>query len=56
MGTLGVLGRLYEGSYITSDEYEYCLSEFLRRNGGVVRLPNSELMHLIGRYLMDTKN
>lgn len=43
MGTLGVLGRLYEGSYITSDEYEYCLSEFLRRNGGVVRLPNSEL-------------
>lgn len=43
MGTLGVLGRLYEGSYITSDEYEYCLSEFLRRNGVVVRLPNSEL-------------
>lgn len=43
MGTLGVLGRLYEGSYITSDEYEYCLSEFLRRNDGVVRLPNSEL-------------
>lgn len=43
MGTLGVLGRLYEGSYITSDEYEYCLSEFLRRNGGVVRLPNGEL-------------
>ena len=43
MGTLGVLGRLYEGSYITSDEYEYCLSEFLIRNGGVVRLPNSEL-------------
>lgn len=43
MGTLGVLGRLYEGSYITSDEYEYCLSEFLRRNGGVVRLLNSEL-------------
>lgn len=43
MGTLGVLGRLYEGSYITSDEYEYCLSGFLRQNGGVVRLPNSEL-------------
>lgn len=43
MGTLGVLGRLYEGSYITSDEYEYSLSEFLRRNGGAVRLPNSEL-------------
>ena len=43
MGTLGVLGRLYEGSYITSDEYEYCLSELLRRNGGAVRLPNSEL-------------
>lgn len=43
MGTLGVLGRLYEGSYITSDEYEYCLSEFLRRNDGAVRLPNSEL-------------
>ena len=43
MGTLGVLDQLYEGSYITSDEYEYCLSEFLKRNGGEVRLPNSEL-------------
>lgn len=43
IGTLGVLDKLYEGNYITSNEYVYCLSEFLKRNGGEVRLPNSEL-------------
>lgn len=56
MGTLGVLGRLYEGSYITSDEYEYCLSGFLRRNGEVVRLPNSELKKRLARLKSKFEN
>ena len=29
--------------YILQDEYEYCLSELLKHNGGEIRLPSSEL-------------
>ena len=47
MGTLGVLDQLYEGGYIASDEYEHCLIEFLRHNGGEVRLPSGELKRRI---------
>lgn len=43
MGTLGVLDKLYKGRYIESDEYMYCLTELLKRNGGEVRLPSNEL-------------
>lgn len=55
MGTLGVLDRLHEGSYITSDEYEYCLSEFSKRNGGQVRLPSDELKKRIERLKTSKK-
>ena len=43
LGTIGVLDKLYEGKYILQDEYEYCLSELLKHNGGEIRLPSSEL-------------
>lgn len=43
VGTLGILDELYEGSHITSDEYEYCLTEFSKHNGSEIRLPSSEL-------------
>lgn len=43
LGTIGVLDKLFEGAYIAREEYEYCLSELLKHNGGEVRLPSSEL-------------
>lgn len=43
LGTIGVLDKLFEGAYIAQEEYEYCLSELLKHNGGEVRLPSSEL-------------
>ena len=43
LGTIGELVKLYEGKYILQDEYEYCLSELLKHNGGEIRLPSSEL-------------
>lgn len=42
-GTIGVLDKLFEGAYIAREEYEYCLSELLKHNGGEIRLPASEL-------------
>ena len=47
MGTLGVLDTLYNSRYIASDEYMYCLTELLKRNGGEVRLPSNELKRRI---------
>lgn len=43
MGTIGVLDKLYEGEYITAEEYEYCLLELQKHNGKEVRLPRAEL-------------
>lgn len=43
MGTLGILDRLFEGEYITVEEYKYCLHEWKKINGGEVRLPRNEL-------------
>lgn len=43
LGTIGVLDQLYEGRHISQAEYEYCLSELLKHNGGEIRLPSSEL-------------
>lgn len=43
MGTLGVLDQLLEGNYIGLNEFEYCIAELLRQNGGKVRLPEYEL-------------
>ena len=56
MGTLGVLDQLYEGNYITSDEYGYCLIEFLKLNGREVRLPNSELRKRIDKLKNEAKS
>ncbi len=43
IGTIGILDRLLEGQYIDSGEFQYCIKELLKRNGGRVRLPESEL-------------
>ena len=43
LGTIGVLDKLFKEKYIPQDEYEYCLSELLKHNGGEIRLPTSEL-------------
>lgn len=43
IGTLGVLDKLYEGNYISVDEYGFCLNALLEHCGMEVRLPQSEL-------------
>lgn len=49
LGTIGVLDKLFEGAYIEREEYEYCLSELLKHNGGEIRLPASELKKRLNR-------
>ena len=44
IGTLGVLDRLWEQERISAEEYEVCLRELLKNNGGAVRLPKAEIM------------
>lgn len=43
MGTIGILDKLYEGSYVTYEEYMYCLRELEKHNGKEVRLPKAEI-------------
>ncbi len=43
LGTIGILDKLYFGNHIDKAEYSFCLSELLKFNGGVIRLPESEL-------------
>lgn len=43
MGTLGILDELYEGCYVTYDEYMYCLRELEKHNGREIRLPKVEI-------------
>lgn len=42
-GTIGILDQLFQGSYISADEYRYCLQALLSHNGREVRLPAAEL-------------
>ena len=49
LGTIGVLDKLFEGAYIAQEEYEYCISELLKHNGGEIRLPISELKKRLNR-------
>lgn len=49
MGTLGILDLLSDGKYITTEEYKYCLTELLKRNGGEIRLPSSEIKKRLER-------
>lgn len=44
MGTIGVLDKLYEGHYIDVEEFDDCINELIRNNGGKVRLPEKELL------------
>ena len=44
IGTLGVLDRLWNQDKISAEEYEICLRKLLENNGGVVRLPKSEIL------------
>ncbi len=43
MGTIGILDQLSEGRYICLDEFQYCIEELLKYNGGKERLPENEL-------------
>lgn len=43
MGTIGILDQLAEGNFIGTEEFQYCIRELLKHNGGTVRLPENEL-------------
>lgn len=43
IGTIGILDRLYDGVYITREEYLECLKRLQQYNGGKVRLPEKAL-------------
>lgn len=45
-GTIGLLKKLYEGTYITLSEYRYCLENLLRHPER--RLPADELKRILG--------
>ena len=49
MGTLGVLDQLFKGNYISDAEYESCLKELEKHNGGEVRLPHGEIKRRLER-------
>lgn len=49
MGTIGILDQLYDAHYIDDSEFEKCLRELERFNGGAIRLPKSELTIRIQR-------
>ncbi len=44
IGTLGILDQLWNQQRITVDELRVCLQSLLDNNGGVVRLPESEIL------------
>lgn len=44
IGTLGILDQLWNQQRITVDELKICLQRLLDNNGGVVRLPESEIL------------
>ena len=56
MGTIGVLDQLYESQFINIHEYLYCLQEFLKYNGGKIRLPEIELKKRIEKVLLELKD
>ncbi len=43
MGTIGVLDQLLQGTYIDTEEFQYCIKELMKHNGGKIRLPENEL-------------
>ena len=49
IGTIRILDLPYEGGYIETGEYRYCLEELERQNGGKVRLPKNDLWSRIER-------
>lgn len=52
IGTIRILDLLYEGEYIETGEYRYCLEELERQNGGKVRLPKNELRSRLERLYL----
>lgn len=48
-GTLGILDQLFNGHYITADEYKICLQKLDFHNGGKVRLPITEILDRLDR-------
>lgn len=50
IGTIGILDQLVEGQYIALNEFQYCIKELLKHNGGKVRLPENELKKRLCKY------
>lgn len=50
LGTIGLLDKLLEGRFITSDEYCGCLRDWERLNGGIIRLPEDEILTRLQRF------
>lgn len=43
LGTLELLDKLFEGNYITTEEYSHCLFKLEEYNGKTIRLPDNEI-------------
>ena len=56
MGTIGVLDKLYKSQLINAHEYLHCLQEFLKYNGGKIRLPENELKKRIEKVSQELKD
>ena len=50
LGTIGLLDQLLDGNYINPAEYQDCLRELLKFNGGPIRLPKHEIMTRLRRF------
>ena len=44
IGTLGIIDQLFEESLINKEEYKSCLIMFMEANGGIIRLPENEIV------------
>jgi len=47
IGTIGIIDQMYESKIIDKAEYVMCLKGLLEHNGGIVRLPEEELVKRI---------
>lgn len=50
IGTLGIIDQLLEKGLISTTEYVDCLQRLKQQNGGVVRLPSTEIAARLDRF------
>ncbi len=51
LGTIGILDQLLDGSFITENDYVFCLLTLQKYNGNEVRLPKGEISIRLKRRL-----